>query len=40
MGAQNHMEKALRDIHVLLSKSEAYDKEKQFVIVNKKRERM
>ena len=36
MGAQNHMEKALRDIHVLLSKCKAYDKENQFVIVNKK----
>lgn len=36
MGAQSHIEKALREIHVILSQCEVYDKEKNLVIVNKK----
>ena len=36
MGAQNHIEKALRDIHVILSKSKIYEKENNLVIVDKK----
>lgn len=36
MSAQNHIEKALRDIHVLLSQCEVYDKENNLVIIDKK----
>ena len=36
MSAQIHIEKALRELHVLLSQSEVYDKEKNLVIINKK----
>jgi len=36
MGAQNHIEKALREIHVILSRSKMYDKESHLVIVDKK----
>lgn len=37
MGAQDHVEKALRELHVILSQCELYDKEKSLVIVDKKR---
>ena len=37
MGAQDHVEKALRELHIILSQSEVYDKEKSLVIVDKKR---
>ena len=37
MGAQDHVEKALREIHVLMSQCEVYDKEKNLVIVDKKK---
>lgn len=37
MGAQDHVEKALRELHVILSQCEVYDKEKNLVIVDKKR---
>ena len=36
MGAQNHIEKALRDIHVILSQGKVYDKGSHLVIVDKK----
>lgn len=36
MSAQNHIEKALRDIHMILSQCEVYDKEKNLVIMDKK----
>lgn len=36
MGAQNHIEKALREIYLILSQCEVYDKEKNLVIVDKK----
>lgn len=36
MGAQSHIEKALREIHVILSQCEVYDKEKNLVIVDKR----
>ena len=36
MSGQSHIEKALRDIHVMLSQCETYDKEKNLVIMNKK----
>lgn len=36
MSAQNHIEKALRDIHVILSQCEVYDKENNLVIMDKK----
>ena len=36
MSAQNHIEKALRDIHMLLSQCEVYDKENNLVIMDKK----
>ena len=31
MGAQDHVEKALREIHVLMSQCEVYDKENNLV---------
>ncbi len=37
MSAQDHVEKALRELHVLLSQGEVYDKEKNLVIVDKKK---
>ena len=37
MGAQDHVEKALRELHVILSQCEVYDKEKSLVIVDKKK---
>lgn len=37
MGAKNHIEDVLREIHVILSQCEVYDKEKNLVIVDKKR---
>lgn len=37
MGAKNHIEDVLREIHVILSKCEVYDKEKNLVIMDKKR---
>ena len=37
MGAQDHVEKALRELHIILSQSEVYDKDKNLVIVDKKR---
>ena len=37
MGAQDHVEKALRELHIILSQCEVYDKEKNLVIVDKKR---
>ena len=37
MGAQDHVEKALRELHVMVSKCEVYDKEKNLVIVDKKK---
>ena len=37
MGAQDQVEKALKDLYVLLSECEVYDKEKSLVIVDKKR---
>lgn len=37
MGAQDHVEKALRELHVILSQCEAYNEEKSLVIVDKKR---
>lgn len=37
MGAQDHVEKALRELHIILSQSKVYDKEKSLVIVDKKR---
>lgn len=37
MGAQDHVEKALRELHIILSQSEVYDKNKNLVIVDKKR---
>lgn len=37
MGAQSHVEKALRELHVLLSQCEIYDAEKNRVIVDKKK---
>lgn len=36
MSAQSHIEKALRDIHMMLSQCEVYDKEKNLVIMDKK----
>jgi len=36
MSAQNHIEKALRDIHMILSQCEVYDKENNLVIMDKK----
>ncbi len=36
MGAQNHIEKALREVHVILSQCKVYDKESHLVIVDKK----
>ena len=36
MSAQDRTENVLRDLHVLLAKSEVYDKEKNLVIVDKK----
>lgn len=36
MGAQDQTERVLRELHVLLSQSKVYDKEKQLVIVDKK----
>jgi len=36
MSAQNHIEKALRDIHMMLSQCEVYDKENNLVIIDKK----
>lgn len=36
MSAQNHIEKTLRDIHMMLSQCEVYDKENNLVIVDKK----
>ncbi len=36
MSAQNHIEKALRDIHMMLSQCEVYDKENNLVIMDKK----
>lgn len=36
MSAQDKIENVLRDLHILLSKSEVYDKEKGLVVVNKK----
>ena len=37
MGAQDHVEKALRELHVLMSQCEVYDREKNLVIVDKKK---
>ena len=37
MGARDHVEKALRELHVILSQCEIYDEEKSRVIVDKKR---
>ena len=37
MSAQDHVERALRELHVILSQCEIYDKEKSLVIVDKKR---
>lgn len=37
MGAQDHVEKALRELHIILSQGEVYDKDKNLVIVDKKR---
>ena len=37
MGAQDHVEKALRELHIILSQSEVYDKDNNLVIVDKKR---
>ena len=37
MGAQDNLEKVLRNLHVLLSKSEAYPKEPSKVIVDKQK---
>lgn len=36
MSAQSHIEKALRDIHMMLSQCEVYDKENNLVIMDKK----
>lgn len=36
MSAQNHIEKALRDIHMMLSQCEVYDKENNLIIMDKK----
>ena len=36
MGAQDHVEKALRELHIILSQCEVYDKDKNLVIVDKK----
>lgn len=36
MSAQSYIEKALRDIHMMLSQCEVYDKEKNLVIIDKK----
>ncbi len=36
MSAQGHIEKALRDIYVLLSQCEVYDKENNLIIMDKK----
>lgn len=36
MSAQSHIEKALRDIHMILSQCEVYDKENNLVIMDKK----
>ena len=36
MSAQNHIEKTLRDIHMMLSQCEVYDKENNLVIMDKK----
>ena len=36
MSAQNHIEKTLRDIHIMLSQCEVYDKENNLVIMDKK----
>lgn len=36
MSAQNHIEKTLRDIHMMMSQCKVYDKENNLVIVDKK----
>lgn len=36
MSAQSHIEKALRDIHMMLSQCQVYDKENNLVIMDKK----
>ena len=36
MSAQDNMEKVLRELHVLLSKSNPYERDSNYLVVNKK----